>query len=140
MLRTLPKNQVARCSPVAAALLAAVASGAFPLAGCAPSYEHQRPPVDQLDPRDAGLQSKDVLQAWDRLAADLLALPQLEDSQTQWTIVFDHVEDTTHSGMFGGNFDVFLQRLRNNLANQGRGRIRIIANRDTFYKLRDKEL
>ena len=140
MFRTLRKNPIASRPVVAAGLLAVAALGAFALAGCAPTYEQQRPPVDQLDSRDAGLQSKDVLQASDRLAADLLALPQLEDSQTQWTIVFDHVEDTTHSGMFAGNFDVFLQRLRNNLANHGRGRIRIIANRDTFYKLRDKEL
>ena len=66
MLRTLPKTPIASRPFVAAALLAA-ALGAFPLAGCAPTYEQQRPPVDQLDSRDAGLQSKDVLQASDRL-------------------------------------------------------------------------
>src|ERR671921_2313975 len=110
------------------------------LVGCAPRYEDQRPPMDQLDPRDRGLQSKDVLQASDQLAMDLLALPELNDSRTQWTVVFDHVEDNTNSRMFSGNFDVFLQRLRNNLARQGRGRIRIISNRSTFYELRGREL
>jgi hypothetical protein len=144
MLRTWLKHRAAHVAArkwvVAAGLLATAALAGAGLAGCAPTYEQQRPPMDQLDPRDSGLQSKDVLQASDKLAMDLLALPELNDSRTQWTIVFDHVDDNTNSRMFAGNFDVFLQRLRNNLARQGRGRIRIIANRDTFYKLRDREL
>jgi hypothetical protein len=140
MLRTLLKYRVAEGSFAAAGLLAAVALAGFSLTGCAPSYEHQRPPVDQLDPRDQGLQSKDVLQASDKLAMDLLALPALEDSRTQWLIVFDHVDDHTTGKDFGGNFDVFLQRLRNNLANKGRGRIQVIANRESFHQLRDREL
>ena len=139
MLRTSPKHGAARHSIVAAGLLAAVVAGGA-IAGCAPRYEDQRPPMDQLDPRDRGLQSKDVLQASDQLAMDLLALPELNDSRTQWTVVFDHVDDNTNSRMFAGNFDVFLQRLRNNLARQGRGRIRIIANRENFYQLRGREL
>ena len=66
-------------------LLAALATG------CAPKYEDQRPPVDQLDRRDAGLQSKDVIQASDSLASDLLSLPQLNRSREQWTVVVDRV-------------------------------------------------
>ena len=140
MPSTSPKYRAARERVAATGLLATVALGVFSLAGCAPTYEQQRPPVDQLDSRDSGLQSKDVLQASDKLAMDLLSLPELEDGRTQWTIVFDHVQDNTNSGQFGGNFDVFLSRLRNNLATKGRGRISIIANRETFHSLRDKEL
>ena len=140
MLRPSLKLGAARKWVLAAGLLASATVGGAGLAGCAPSYEDQRPPMDRLDPRDRGLQSKDVLQASDQLAMDLLALPELNDSRTQWTIVFDHVEDNTNSRMFSGNFDVFLQRLRNNLARQGRGRIRVISNRSTFYDLRGREL
>ena len=128
-----------RFTTLTAGLLALIATGA--LAGCGGQrYEDQRPPMDQLDPRDRGLQSKDVLQASDQLAMDLLSLPRLNDSRTQWTIVVDHVEDNTTSRLFVGNFDIFLQRLKSNLARQGSGRITLIANRDPFYRLRGREL
>ena len=108
--------------------------------GCAPSYEHQRPPVDQLDRRDAGLQSKDVLQASDSLATDLLSLPQLNASREQWTVVVDRVEDMTRDSIFQGDYNIFLQRLQTNLARQGRGRIALIENRDRFHGVRGREL
>ena len=124
---------------VAAALGVAVASAAL-TGGCAPSYEDQRPPMDRLDPRDRGLQSKDVLQASDDLAMDLLSLPELNESRTRWTIVFDRVEDQTNSRLFGGNFDIFLRRLRTNVQREGRGRVQVIANREGFYDVRAREL
>ena len=55
-------SRIVRTSLPAGIVLALVA------VGCAPSYENQRPPVDQLDKRDRGLQSKDVVQASDSLA------------------------------------------------------------------------
>ena len=119
-------------------LAAALFAGA--VSGCAPSYNDQRPPVDQLDSRDVGLQSKDVLQASDRLAMDLLSLPELNESRSQWTVVVDRVEDRTRSQMFRGDYNIFLQRLQTNLARQGRGRVRLIENRDRFYDIRGREL
>jgi hypothetical protein len=96
--------------------------------------------MDRLDPRDAGLQSKDVLQASDSLAMDLLSLPELNESRSQWTIVVDRVEDNTRSQLFHGDYTIFLQRLQTNLARQGRGRVRLIENRDRFYDIRSREL
>jgi hypothetical protein len=120
----------------ASALLAAVALGM----GCAATYEDQRPPIDELDRRDRGLQSKDVLQASDSLSMDLLSLPMLNRSREQWTIVFDRVEDMTRDNLFRGDYNIFLQRLQTNLARQGRGRIAVIENRDRFYDVRGREL
>ena len=141
MLTTSPNHQTRRKLTLAAGLLAAVASVAgLGLVGCAPSYEDQRPPVDKLDPRDRGLQSKDVQQASDKLAIDLLSLDELNDSKTQWTIVVDRVGDRTNSRLFTGNFDIFLQRLKTNIQRQGRGRISIIDNRGRFYDVRGREL
>lgn len=132
--KTLLTNRAATVGLLALAMVGA-------LGGCGgPSYEDQRPPMDQLDPRDRGLQSKDVLQASDTLAMDLLALDELNDSRTQWTVVVDQVEDNTNSRLFVGNFDIFLQRLRTNVQRQGRGRVRVIANREGFYRTRSREL
>jgi len=110
------------------------------VAGCGPSYDEQRPPVDQIDKRDSGLQSKDVLQASDKLANDLLSLPQLNESREQWTIVVDKVEDHTRDNQFSGDYNIFLQRLQTNLARQGHGRVTLVENRERFYGLRDREL
>jgi hypothetical protein len=110
------------------------------VAGCGPSYDEQRPPVDQIDKRDSGLQSKDVLQASDKLANDLLALPQLNESREKWTIVVDKVEDLTRDNQFRGDYNIFLQRLQTNLSRQGHGRVALIENRERFYGLREREL
>jgi hypothetical protein len=104
-------------------------------------YGKQRPPIDQLDPRDRGLQSADVMQASDQAVAALLALPELRQSSKQWTLVVSHVEDHTHDKKFSGtDYTIFLERLRANIANQGRGLIRLIENKDRFYDVRNKEL
>ena len=117
----------------AAALLLALAV----LTGCG---GEQRPPMDQLDSRDRGLQSKDVIQASDQLAMDLLSLPQLNASREQWTVVVDRVEDNTRDNLFQGDYNIFLQRLQTNLARQGHGRVALIENRSRFYDIRQREM
>jgi hypothetical protein len=127
-------SRIVRSTLPAAVVALAVA------AGCAPSYEDQRPPMDQLDSRDAGLQSKDVIQASDALANDLLSLPELNESREQWTVVVDRVEDMTRDNLFQGDYNIFLQRLQTNLARAGRGRVALIENRERFYDVRSREL
>jgi hypothetical protein len=101
-------------------------------------YGRQRPPVDQLDPRDRGLQSKDVVSASDQMTMDLLSSPQLNSSRTQWVMVVDRVENRTVSARF--DMDIFLRRLRVNLANQGQGRVQLIENRAKLQELQSREL
>ena len=114
--------------------------------GCADTdrpteYGRQRPPIDELDPRDRGLQSADVLKASDQIIQSLLAEPELQDSPRQWTLVITGVEDNTRDRKFRGiDYNIFLERLRRNIAQQGRGRLRLIENRDRFYDTRSREL
>jgi hypothetical protein len=113
-------------------------------AGCAGDRPHEygreRPPVDSLDSRDSGLQSKDVVSASDRMASDLLALPELRVSPHQWTIVVDRFEDRTLDRTFATNYDIFIERLRVKLSELGQGRVRLIENRARFNQLRNREL
>ena len=132
-------SRIARRAGAAALVLAAPVVAAW-VTGCAPSYAEQRPPVDQLDKRDRGLQSKDVIQASDSLASDLLTLPELNRSKEQWTVVVDHVDDKTRDNMFMGDYNIFLQRLQTNLSRQGRGRIALIDKRQRFYDVREREM
>jgi hypothetical protein len=101
-------------------------------------YGQQRPPVDRLDRRDRGLQSKDVVSASDQMTMDLLALPELNESRARWTIVVDRVENLTADRR--RDLDIFLERLRVNLAQQGRGRVQLIENRDKLRDLQAREL
>ena len=101
-------------------------------------YGQQRPPVDQLDPRDRGLQSKDVVSASDAMASDLLALPELAGSAHRWTIVVDRVENLTADRR--QDMDIFLERLRVKLGQLGRGRVQLIENRDKLRELQSREL
>ena len=103
-------------------------------------HEHgqQRPPVDRIDERDRGLQSKDVVAASDQMAMDLMALPELQDSRARWTIVVDRVENLTAERR--QDLDIFLERLRVNLAKHGRGRVQLIENRDKLRDLQSREL
>ncbi|HEX4796403.1 MAG TPA: hypothetical protein VH370_21620 [Humisphaera sp.] len=114
------------------------------LAGCTHDRPHeygkQRPPVDQADPRDTGLQSMDVVAASDRMSASLLSRPELNASKMQWQIVIDRVEDMTTDHEFRTNYQIFLERLKDNLSKQGHGRIVLIENREQFNNLRGREL
>ena len=105
--------------------------------GCA-DYAHHRRTVDELDHRDTGLQSKDVVNATDSLAADLLADPELNRSRTQWTIVVDRVENKTTEHNF--DYDIFTERLRVKLAQLGRGRVTLIENKAKTQDIRSREL
>ena len=125
------------CAVMMLSVLAAAAGGC---AGRDRPYEYsrERPPVDQLDPRDRGLQSKDVVSASDQMAMDLLALPELAATGHRWLIVVDRVENLTASRR--QDLDIFLERLRINLARYGRGRVQLIENRDKLRDLQFREL
>jgi hypothetical protein len=101
-------------------------------------YGRERPPLDALHPEDRGLQSRDVIAASDQMAMDLLALPELSVSDERWLIVVDHVENLTASRRH--DLNIFLERLRVNLAKYGRGRVQLIENRDKLRDLQSREL
>ncbi len=110
--------------------------------GCASDKPHdygrQRPPVGELDDRDRGLQSKDVVSASDQMAQDMLADPQLNASRDRWMMVVDRVENRTTDRGF--DMDIFLERLRVNLARQGRGRVQLVENKAKLRELQSREL
>jgi hypothetical protein len=101
-------------------------------------YGEQRPPISEIDGRDRGLQSKDVVQASDEMAMKLLADPELNASREQWLMVVDRVENETVNARH--SLDIFLQRLQTNLARHGKGRVQLIQNRAKLRDLQAREL
>jgi len=112
------------------------------LTGCShdkpEGYRYQRPSVTDLDPEDRGLQSSEVVEASDLMAQKLLALPEVNHAPRRLTVVFKSMEDKTRSRFF--NYDIFLERLKVKLSEQGRDRIAVVTNRDAFWGVRAQEL
>ena len=126
------------CRMLAAAVVGSIALLAGACQDRPHDYDRQRPPIDELDRRDRGLQSTDVVRASDQMAMDLLALPEMNAADHRWTIVVDHVENRTGSNHF--DLDIFLERLRVNLAKHGKGRVQLIENRAKLRDLQAREL
>lgn len=101
-------------------------------------YGRQRPPIDELDPRDRGLQSKDLISSTDSIAMEILSLDELNDSAVKWTIVAMPVENQTTEGR--ANYDIFVDRLKTSLFKYGRGRVALIENRDRYRDMQNREL
>jgi len=102
-------------------------------------YGRQRPPVGDLDSRDQGLQSKDVVSSSDAMANSIMTdIPELRASPERWTIVVDRVENIT--GDRRQNFDIFIQRLKVRLAQLGHGQVQLVENRDKLRELQSREL
>jgi len=138
--KRLPWNSVVGGKVLSAAVLVGLGVSLTGLAGC--SHEPQgpqRPSVDTLDPYDRGLQSLDINQAADQMAASLLSSRRLMESRTRWTMVVGSMEDHTTDRSAITDFDLFLQALRARIAQQGEGRVELIVNRDKFYRERSRE-
>jgi hypothetical protein len=109
-------------------------------AGCSDrpkDVAEMRPPIGDLDRRDRGLQSKDVVEASDQLAMYLLQLPDFNVGGRK-TMVVTNIENRTTNPRF--NYDIFIQRLRTNLGQQGRDRIFLVENKQRVQGLRTDEI
>jgi len=110
--------------------------------GCAHDKPHEygvrHPAVEDRDPEARGLEGKDVIAASDQMAQDLLALPELNESRQQWTIVVDRVDNHTERNHF--DLNIFLDRLRSNLSRYGHGRVALIENRARFRDIQSREV
>jgi hypothetical protein len=127
-----------RTTVLTLALLAPLAGAMIGCSDKPHEYGKERPPIDELDGRDRGLQSKDVVNASDKMAEELLGSPQLNNSKTQWVMVVDKVDMNAVEAR--GDLDVFLRRLKVNLAKLGNGRVTLIENRAKLQELQSREL
>ncbi len=85
------------------------------LAGCSsPGYSYYRPGVSQFVPGDAGLQSRDLVDMTDKLAADLLKIPQIANNPNKVVIQVTSIRNQTSTPW--QNDQIYLARMRTLLA------------------------
>jgi len=118
------------------AVVAALALGGV---GCH-DYNDERPDVNSIDSRDKGLQSKEVIDSTDQMAASILGDPDLNNKPTQLMIVVGNIKDATNNSGARTNLDIFLRRLKVILQQKGRGRITLIVNKAELEEMQSKEL
>lgn len=100
-------------------------------------YGQQRPAITDLDSRDRGLQSKDVVDAADQVVMELLQMQEF-NGPTRRTVVVTGVENKSHLPYF--NYDIFIAKLKTNIARQGHDRIMLIENKARIAQQRSSEL
>ena len=130
------------CTSIKPVLITGVA---LAMAGCA-SRGVKNPsgaPVTEMRPDErgfvagTGVESTDIVTVTDKVARELLSVPQLSDATGNTRVVLDPVENNTR---FAINKDIFLSRIRAQLNTQARGRVMFLA-RDRMSTLeRERQL
>jgi hypothetical protein len=119
----------------------AIATGILALAlvggvGCN-SYEDERPPVDQLDDRDEGLQSKEIINASNKMAQSIARDEDLAKRTERMIIVVDRMDDETTTEF---PKDIFLRHLKTAIGREFKDRVQLVENRERLRAMQSREL
>jgi len=110
------------------------------LGGCShtPTYDEMRPDPSSIQPGDRGLQSKDLIEMTDKMAPDLLKIPEIAANPSKVVIVMTGVENRT-SSLAGQDMRIYTARLRSLLNQHARDRLAFIEQRKTTQALQAAE-
>jgi hypothetical protein len=122
---------------VAGLCLTAALAGGF--AGCDKSRDEMRPDMDTVMTEN-GLQSRDLREMTDKMAPDLLQIPQIVNNPYKVTIVVKGVRNGLE-GEQGRDIDIFVARLAGLLnSSSARDRISFVEERATVDRMAAQEL
>lgn len=110
------------------------------LTGCSngPSYDEMRPDPSSIVKGDTGLQSKDLIEMTDKMAPDLLKIPEIAANPTKVVVVVTGIDNRTASAA-GQDMRIYTARLRSLLNQHARDRMAFVENRRTTQALQAAE-
>ncbi len=109
------------------------------LTGCAEhGYSYYRPGVSSFQPGDQGLQSRDLVDMTNRLAADLLKIPEIAQNPNKVIIVMTGIDNKTSQPW--QNDQIYLARMRALLNQYARDRIAFVIQPQELQQLQQQEL
>ncbi len=118
-------------------ILSAVAIG---LGGCEPTRNDMRPDPDKVTSGEKGLQSRDLREMTNKMAPDLLGIPEIVQQPYRAVIVMKDIENKTEDNP-GRNLDIYIARLVGLLnSTQAHDRIAFVEPLATLQKLQGEEL
>jgi PBP1b-binding outer membrane lipoprotein LpoB len=125
------------------AILGLIAVLACSFVGCGGEDRERsemRPDMDKVVSGEHGLQSRDLREMTDRMAPDLLQIPEIAQNQYKAIIVVKGVQNKTEDTP-GRNLDIFVTRLAG-LLNQSatRDRLTFVEEKATLEQFQNEEL
>ena len=122
------------------ALAGAMLAVAMPLllGGCQKSYSQLRPGVSQFVPADQGLQSRDLVDMTNRMAADMLQCQAIAQNPNKVIVVMGSVTNTTSQPW--QNDAIYVARIRALLNQYAQDRMAFVESRQTTLQLQQKQL
>ncbi len=109
------------------------------LSGCAqPGYSTYRPSISSFQPGDQGLQSRDLVDMTNRLAADLLKIPEIAQNPNKVIIVMTGIDNKTSQPW--QNDQIYLARMRALLNQYARDRLAFVIGPQQLQQLQQQEL
>ena len=117
----------------------AAIAGSLLLSGCSqPGYSAYRPGISSFQPGDQGLQSRDLVDMTNRLAADLLKIPEIAQNPNKVIIVMTGIDNKTSQPW--QNDQIYLARMRALLNQYARNRIAFVIQPQQLQQLQQQEL
>jgi hypothetical protein len=121
----------------AGAVLACLVLG---FAGCEQSRDEMRPDLDKVVGGEKGMQSRDLREMTDRMAPDLLTIPEIANNPYRAVVVMKSIQNKTENEP-GRDFDIYIARLKTLLnSSKCRDRIAFTEDRATLQKIQGEEL
>ena len=80
------------------------------LAGCSHGYSSYRPGVSTFQKRDTGLQSRDLVDMTNKMAADIVKCAAIAQSPTRVIVVMGHIHNKTSTPW--QNDEIYVARIR----------------------------
>jgi len=120
-----------------AATVLGVALALGTLGGCAQTPADMRGNPSDLTVGDRGLQAKDLVEMTDKLAPDLLQIPEIVRNPNKVVIVMTGIENQT--GDPTQNMNIYVARLRTLLNQHARDRLAFVEQRHTTEGLQAAE-
>ncbi len=108
------------------------------LVGCEPSYDQMRPDPSSIVQGDTGLQSKDLIEMTDKMAPDMLKIPEIAANPNKVVIVVTGIDNRTSSAA-GEDMRIYTARMRSLLNQHARDRLAFIEQRKTTAALQAAE-
>ena len=109
------------------------------LSGCSqPGYSAYRPGISSFQPADQGLQSRDLVDMTNRLAADLLKIPAIAQNPNKVIIVMTGIDNKTSQPW--QNDQIYLARMRALLNQYASDRIAFVIQPQRLQQLQQQEL
>ena len=122
------------------AVLALASAMTIAFAGCEKSRDEMRPDMDTVVSGEKGMQSRDLREMTDKMAPDLLTIPEIVQNPNKITVVMKPIQNRLESNPTR-DLTIYVARLKTLLnSSASRDRIAFVEDRATLQQLQGEEL